>query len=415
LPSEEFSWQPSRDEITSNSDATPTVGGCVNYMPILSKKPRHEVISIRLNEDRLKLLERYQRSLTDQTGRDVSLAEAAFLVIEDRAVDMDREASRHEMLRTPTASLYGIRKKWESRHTLSAAEWDVLAHYVQAGTEEETQEPPELSPAIPSRESYLTLLAAFEAVYISRKNRASKRAWYYFGNLGGGSTDVKLPDDDAERRDQTILKQIAIRRDLLNPTEKWERPGTIGQCFLMAVRDEGVESTRLDQVLAPYWSTLWGLAARGHWVRHDRQPVRPGGPIEDDFRNRIILPEPLKSGELEISFTGIGRAELGVRIDFGPVRRVSYLIARYPNLAEFRAMLEEWSAKRSWNGRHFLMTRAKEKGPAKFTVWLRQSNVDVEFTEKEWDALRELFQKAWAVPEVQRWLRELQLEYGEQG
>jgi len=104
-----------------------------------------------------------------------------------------------------------------------------------------------------------------------------------------------------------------------------------------------------------------------------------------------------------------------VHIDLGPVRRVSSLIARYPNLAEFRAMLEGWLAKRSWNGRHFLMTRAKEMGPAKFTLWLRQSDVGIEFTEKEWEALRDLFQKAWATPEVQRWLQELQLEYGEQG
>ena len=35
--------------------------------------------------------------------------------------------------------------------------------------------------------------------------------------------------------------------------------------------------------------------------------------------------------------------ELGVQIDLGTVRRMSYLIGRYPNLAEFRAMLEGWS------------------------------------------------------------------------
>src|ERR1700693_1577473 len=149
-------------------------------MSILSKKPRHEVISVRLNEDRLKLLERYQRLLTDQLGRPVSLAEAAFLVIEERVAGMDREASRHEMLSMPTTSLWSIRKKWESQHTLSSAEWDVLAQYVQIGTEEETQEPPLLRPAIPSRESYLTLLDAFEAVYQNRKKHASKHAWYYF-------------------------------------------------------------------------------------------------------------------------------------------------------------------------------------------------------------------------------------------
>src|SRR2546426_4291668 len=37
------------------------------------------------------------------------------------------------------------------------------------GVEEETQEPPLLWPAIPSRESYLALLESFEAVYLSRK------------------------------------------------------------------------------------------------------------------------------------------------------------------------------------------------------------------------------------------------------
>jgi len=415
LPAKEFSWQRSRDELTSDYDITPTVGDYVNYMGILSKKPRHEVISIRLNEDRLKLLERYQRLLSDQTGRDVSLAEAAFLVIEDRAVDMDRETARHEMLSTPTASLYHIRKKWESQHTLSIAQWDVLAQYVQIGTEEEAQEPPLLWPAIPSRETYLTLLDAFEAVYQNRKKQASKHVWYYFGNLGGHSTDVRLSDDDAEQRHQAVLKQIAIRKELLKPSEKWQSPGTVGGCFLTAIRDEGVESARLDQILAPYWTTLWGLAARGHWVRHDRRPVRLASHSEDDFRRRIILSDLLESDELKLSFIADACPELGVNIDLGPARRVSYLIARYPNLAEFHTMLEGWSAKHSWNGRHFLMTRSKEKGPAKFTLWLRQSDVGIEFTEKEWEALRELFQKAWAIPEVQRWLQELQFEYGEQG
>src|SRR5438552_17736688 len=104
-------------------------------MSLLKKKPRYEVISIRLNEDRLKLLERYQKVLGDQLGREVSLGEAAFLVIEERGAGLDRETVRHEMLSTPTSSLYRIRKKWESQHTLSAAEWDVLTHYVQIAAE----------------------------------------------------------------------------------------------------------------------------------------------------------------------------------------------------------------------------------------------------------------------------------------
>src|SRR5260370_16802149 len=100
-------------------------------MSILKKKPRHEVISIRLSEDRLKLLERYQKVLSEQKGREVSLGEAAFLVIEERVEGMDRETARHEMLSTPTPSLYHIRKNWESHHALSVAERNVLIHYTQ--------------------------------------------------------------------------------------------------------------------------------------------------------------------------------------------------------------------------------------------------------------------------------------------
>jgi hypothetical protein len=384
-------------------------------MSLLKKKPRYEVISIRLNEDRLKLLERYQKVLGDQLGREVSLGEAAFLVIEERGAGLDRETMRHEMLSTPTSSLYHIRKKWESQHTLSAAEWDVLTHYVQIAAEEERQEPPLLWPAIPSRESYLALLNAFEAVYLSRKNPASKHDWYYFRNLGGQSTDSKLSDKDDEKVRQAVLKQISTRRELLKPAENWQSPGAVGACLLIAVRDEGVDSTKLDQALAPYWPSIWGLAARGHWLRHDHQPVRQSDPDEDDFRRRIILPEPIKLEDFKLSFTSIGCPELGVYIDFGPTRRFSYLMARYPALAEFRALLEGWSAKLSWSGRHFRMTVSKEKSSTKFSLDLRQHDVSINFTETEWDAQCELFQKGLAIPEIQRWLQELQLEYGEQG
>lgn len=384
-------------------------------MSLLKKKPRYEVISIRLTEDRLKLLERYQRVLGDQLGREVSLGEAAFLVIEERGAGLDRETMRHEMLSTPTSSLYHIRKKWESQHILSAAQWDVLSHYVQIAAEEERQEPPLLWPAIPSRESYLALLNAFEAVYLSRKNPASKHDWYYFRNLGGQSTDSKLSDKDDEKVHQAVLKQISTRRELLKPAENWQSPGAVGACLLIAVRDEGVDSTKLDQALAPYWPTIWGLAARGHWLRHDHQPVRQSDPDEDDFRRRIILPEPIKLEDFKLSFTSIGCPELGVYIDFGPTRRFSYLMARYPALAEFRALLEGWSAKLSWSGRHFRMAVSKEKSGTKFSLDLRQHDVSINFTETEWDAQRELFQKGLAIPEIQRWLQELQLEYGEQG
>ncbi len=382
-------------------------------MSILKKKPRHEVISIRLNEDRLKLLERYQRVLSEQKGREVSLGEAAFLVIEERVEGMDRETARHEMLKTPTASLWRIRKRWESEHQLSAAEWDVLAHYVQIGAEEEIQEPPLQSPSIPSRGTYIELLNAFETVYFNRKNPASKHAWSYFRSLGGESSGGRASEELREGS-----KAVKEQTDLLNErlrAQKWQRPGSVGRSLLMAIRDEGLDGPELDQILAPYWTTLWGLAARGHWLRHDHQPVQATGSNDDDFRQRIILPDSLQVDDIKLSFTGIARPELAVTVDLGPARRMSFLIARYPDLAEFQTLLVEWQMERSWNGRHFVATVRKEGSGKVVTLWLRRNDVGIEFAEHEWTALRQLSDKASALPEIQHWLEERRLEYGAQG
>jgi len=76
-------------------------------------------------------------------------------------------------------------------------------------------------------------------------------------------------------------------------------------------------------------------------------------------------------------------------------------------------MFDGWPMKRSWNGRHFVATPTKEKGGTSVNLLLREQGVNAEFTEKEWEALRELLRKAWPSPEIQRWLAELRMEYGE--
>ena len=146
--------------------------------------------------------------------------------------------------------------------------------------------------------------------------------------------------------------------------------------------------------------------------RRHQSEERKAGLYKDFFRRRIILPDPIQCDELKLSFTSIGCPELGVCIDFGPSRRLSYLITRYPELAEYRALLEGSPANGSWNGRHFLM--AQSMGQTQRTLWLRQNEVGIDLTESELNGLRELFQKAWAIPELQRWLRGLHEENGEQ-
>jgi hypothetical protein len=377
---------------------------------MLKKAPRSEVVSLRLNEDRLELLERYRHAFADELGREVSLSEAAFLALEDRAVGMDRTVARAELLKTPTAALAQIRKRWESQHALSAVEWDVLAHYVRVGADEDRQRSP--MGTVPSRESYLGVLDAFEAVYLHRVEPASSHTWVYFGNLDGFQTADTLSDTDAEQRHQTVVAQIARRRALLQPSDPWDRPGNIGHCFRVAVQDEGVDSTTLDQILAPYWPALWRLAARGHWIRHDRRPVRLAVSTDEDARQPVGLPPTMTADDLTVSFLPAGGAEFTTSIGWGS-RRFGLDISQYPELVEFRAMLEV-DGDRPWMGRHYAMAVDDDgSGARRVSPTRRQMYFDVSAT--EWTALRDLFRRAWQSPELQTWLQELQLEYGEQG
>ena len=372
------------------------------------KTPRSEVVSLRLNQARLELLERYRHAFADELGREVSLSEAAFLALEDRAVVMDRRAARVELLKTATDSLARIRRRWESQHALSAVEWDVLAEYVRIGADEDRRQ----FPIAPSRESYLALLDAFEAVYVHRVEPASRHTWAYFGNLEGLLTTDTLSVIDTERRHETVLTQIARRRALLQPTDHWECPGNVGHCFWIAVVEEGVDSTTLDQLLAPYWPVLWRLGARGHWIRHDRRPVRPADPSDEGARQRVSLPAALTTEDVTVSFLPAGGAHFTTTIQWGS-RRFGVDISQYPELVEFRAMLEA-EGDRPWVGRHFAIAVDDDAaGTHRVSPTRRQMYFDVSAT--EWTALRDLFRRAWQSPELQPWLAELQLEYGEQG
>jgi hypothetical protein len=375
-----------------------------------AKPPRHEVISLRLNQERLEVLERYRRAFADELGRDVSLSEAAFLALEDRAPDMDRTAARVALLNTPTDSLARIRRRWESQHALSAVEWDVLAMYARIGSDEERHQAP--IAAVPSRESYVALLDAFEAVYAHRTEPASRHTWVYFGNLEGFLTADTLSATNAEQRDQAVLAQITRRRALLQPLDRWERPGNIGQCLSVAVQEEGVDSTTLDQLLARHWPVLWRLAARGHWIRHDRRPVRLPDSIGEHARQALGLPPAMSADDLTVSFMPTAGTEFTTRIDWGS-RRFGLDITGYPELVEFHAMLEA-NGDRAWIGRQYVTT-VHDDGSGARTVSATRRQMHFVLSATEWTALRDLFRRAWQSPELQRRLQELQLEYGEQG
>jgi len=323
---------------------------------------------------------------------------------------MERTASLHEQTQAPTAALDRIRKRWDTEHSLTTAQWELLAEYIEIGMEEEQQVPPLLQPAVPSRNSYLAVLEAFEAVYSHRRSPNSRQTWFYFSKLGGIETIGAMSSDAKEREDE-LLVLIEEQRRRLYPETKLEPPGQIGRCLRLAIRDEGVESTTLNRLLVPHWHALWGLAARGHWIRHGRQPVR-AQPIEEDLRHGLDLPSPLTTGDVRLSFARSIGPEFATSIDFGP-RRFSVLITRYPELIEFHTMLET-ATEQTWSGRYFQVSGAATPEGER-TLWLRQHDVHINFAPAEWRQLRELFREAWTKPQLQWRVQSLRQEYGEHG
>ena len=302
---------------------------CIGSIRQMAKKvSRSDVLSLRLNEARLAVLERYQEALSRQLKRQVSLAEAAVLVLEDRIERLEQTIDYGELASTPTASLARIRSRWASEHDLSAAEWRFLAEYVHVGAEEARQAQLRQRPGVPSRETYLALLDAFEAVYRERSEPESRHAWAYFDNLGGHHTGQTLSPTDAEQRHKAVLQLIATRRSqLADPQTPIEHAGYVGRCFVLAVRDEGVSGHMLNRILAPYWSTLWGLAARGHWFRHDRRPVRLTGAPDGDLRRGLPMPPKQTEGDLSLSFVSMAGLEIAARIEVAAgARRAAFYV-----------------------------------------------------------------------------------------
>lgn len=376
-------------------------------------EPRHEVVSVRLNTDRLALLQRYQQVLSNRLSRTVSIGEVIFLVIEDRVEQVERVTARQGFREAPTVSLSRIRQRWALESSLTAAEWDLLAEYVQIAADAARHEPPHVQPAIPSRESCGALLDIFDTLYRHRSTPMSPHVWGYVAGLSGCTTPAIGSGEALDQGHQALMIGIANQRELLKVADTWRYSGNLGSCVRTAIRQEGIGGALLDRLLAPYWSTLWGLAARGHWLRHG-QPVRPVAAPDHLPRQSVSLQKTTARGDLSLWFSPSPDAEFTARIDFGKTRKVNYHIRRYPELVEFRAMLES-AYDQSWSGRYFHAVVSDDQKPLVRTLRVTQESLSIDVSQTEWNGLRELFREAWQSPDVQWWLAMLGEQYGEQG
>ena len=178
----------------------------------------------------------------------------------------------------------------------------------------------------------------------------------------------------------------------------------------MTLRDETLPGiAAINDALSPYLSTLFRLAARGHWLR-ERKPVRAPRSTHD-----FVSPTyQVGAGDHRLSILVASDGEIEMLLEMDR-KDVAYPLTRYPRVREFATMVARLEPGRYWKGREFFgyTNDVVPERASRFYFRHRRNGIAISFTREEWQSLKELFEKALAMPELQPVLEELSLVYGE--
>ncbi len=369
-----------------------------------------QTLSLRISETLRKRLEDIRKLTALRKGESVSTSEIAKQLLESARGDRFETV---ELLSKPVEAVLEIRRKGEAGHMLSRAQWTVLAYYVQQGSEAFSKNPL-------SREAYIGILKAFEAAHELRP-KPSDNDEDYLGNLPTDCQPERKRTDPVTP--EMVRKTVAetVRR-LSNPATKWT-PDLAARNLYVLLDDEKLPgAAALNEALSPYWPVLWRVAARGHYFIH-RQPVRDSG--RRDVVHRAAIPsveeyfglKKTDDAKYRLSFARGAGHDFDVLLSFPGPRGPMYPLAPYPMIAEFRAMLAALTPKarppQHWDGEHFYGYVTERSNEPEFWFRAHANAITFGFSVEEWKAVRELFRKAWEMPEVRIAWDALSLEYGE--
>ena len=365
-------------------------------------KPQQQTLSVRISDALRRRLESARHLVANTADGPISISEVAKRFLET-AHDDNIEAS--ELLSRPTEALLSIRHKWERRQSLSRPEWLALGYYLQVGCEEVSEDP-----ELPTAESYASLLEAFVAARSVRAGKDPEADHYYLGNL---ESEVVAPGSNAGKPidlDAVVKTARSIVDRLRESHSSGSKPVFVGRNLYVLFRDErlkGIEA--LNKALRPYMSTLFRIAARGHYLREGR-PVREHQLGRDVRSLRSPQPPPVVVGPLRLSITIDETNEFSMLLDSGQ-HRVLYPLESYPVIREFAALLGALKPSEQWTGREFFGYADRAGGLFQFRR--RSNGITITFSGEEWPALGELVNKALELPELQPALEDALLAYGE--
>jgi hypothetical protein len=376
-------------------------------------QPQQQTLSVRISDGLRQRLERARQLTLSKSGEPVSTSEIAKRFLESARDDRLDVA---DLMETPTESLVETRRKGEALQVLSRPEWTVLALFVSVGLESLSTK----TPHPVSRESFGGVVDAFLAVHGLRLgDAASPLDRVYLSNFPVECRPVKVREPGSGDR----VSGDAVRRTAnetkrrLNDLSSAVAPVMVGKSLQRLLAEDHLPGPEdVSRALRPFWSVLWRLAARGHYVMH-------GGPVRSAAVRREGLYQPpiapVMEGGYSLSFVRGEGTEFSMLLSlpgpFGP----TYPLTGYPRINEFRAMLGalgSHSSVQRWSGGHFQGYRAASPSERdREGVWFRAHDNGITFglPLSDWATLQRLFQRAWSVPDIRLAWDELIDEYGE--
>jgi hypothetical protein len=378
---------------------------------LMADKVQQQTLSVRITDALRRRLERARQLTASKTGEPVSTSEIAKQFLESAR---DDRLEVIDLLAAPTENLLQIRHKGEAGTVLSRAEWTVLAHFVRHGVEAASAQ----TPNAVSRGSLVAILNAFLAVYALRTEGDSRLDAYYVGNLPAEDRPASAKrSGKAGQGDQDVVRRTVIetRRHADDVLATWQPLLAARNLYALLEEDQLAGAEDINRALRPFWSPLWRLAARGHYLQ-TLMPIRDHATEQEGRYQPPIL--PVSEGAFTLNFYRAGGQEFSLLLGFPPSRGVSYPISGFPRLNEFRTMLMALQAAQEpdpWVATHFQGSVSAAQGDRPATVSFRahDNGITLSFSLDEWAKVQGLFKHAWEIPDIRQAWEAMTLEYGE--
>jgi hypothetical protein len=373
-------------------------------------KGQNLTLSLRISETLRNRLEAIRDLLSRRKGEPVTTSEVAKQLLEAAGEEHLEEVTLYS---NPTESLQSIRKKASKNRALSRAEWELLAYYVQLGTENGTKTP--ISP-----ESFASIMEAFLSLF-AKCVKSPNLNRYYLGNLPSECHPSDAPETEETVRAATTE---TIKRVLASPQNFTPR-FVARNLYVLLDQGKFAGAMVVNEALLPYWPVLWRVAARGHYLTK-KEPIRDESKELEHLYGSSF--PPLSEGPAEmrygLSVTVGENSEMHLLLSFPGSHGPMYPIGPYPKIAEFRAMLASLKPRQQevrgrqldagfWNGEKFFGYVTTEGEAAGYWFRAYENGITLGFTNEGWRLVQELFRKVWANPELNAVWEKLGQDYGE--